>query len=237
MELRVICDNRPYDERLRLCWGFSCLVGDEILFDTGEMGEILLHNMEQLGIDPAALTTVIISHDHYDHTGGLDALLEKNPRISVQALSLFSERFRQMVQHHGSHILVEDDKSRELAPQVYTTGLIQGSYGGRPIAEQSLVIKTEGGVAVITGCAHPGIVKILDRVRGQFEDPLEMVMGGFHLMQESPDAVDLVVQEFMDRQVQRVAPTHCTGEDAIEVFARSYGDKCLDIGAGSPVTI
>jgi 7,8-dihydropterin-6-yl-methyl-4-(beta-D-ribofuranosyl)aminobenzene 5'-phosphate synthase len=237
MKLQVVCDNRPHDERLRLCWGFSCLVGKSVLFDTGEMGEILRHNMEQLHLTPQQISTVIISHDHYDHTGGLDTLLEQNPKIKVHALSPFFQRFHQMVERHGKDVLVEEDQPHEVESNVYTTGLIGGSYGGRGIAEQSLVIKTPSGMVVITGCAHPGIIKIVDRVRDRFGDPLRVVMGGFHLMQDSPDAVDLVIQEFLDRQVQRVAPTHCTGEDAIEAFSRSYGEKCLDIGAGSSVTI
>jgi len=62
-------------------WGFSCLVESDdqkILFDTGAKAEVLAGNMKKLGIDLFQIDAVFISHDHWDHTGGLAAVLEKN---------------------------------------------------------------------------------------------------------------------------------------------------------------
>ncbi|MGD8597813.1 MAG: MBL fold metallo-hydrolase, partial [Anaerolineae bacterium] len=47
-----------------------------VLFDTGQSGSVLLHNLDLLGVEPATIDAVAISHAHYDHTGGLPALLE-----------------------------------------------------------------------------------------------------------------------------------------------------------------
>ena len=56
---------------------FLITVGDEkILFDTGSKGNILLHNMKKLNISPDDITKLVISHGHYDHTGGLPAFLD-----------------------------------------------------------------------------------------------------------------------------------------------------------------
>lgn len=76
MQLKIICDNRIYGKRLDICWGFSCLTGGNLLFDTGESEEVFLGDMQKLNI-----STVVISHDHYDHTGGLTGLLRENRKV------------------------------------------------------------------------------------------------------------------------------------------------------------
>ncbi|MEA3485778.1 MAG: MBL fold metallo-hydrolase, partial [Candidatus Aerophobetes bacterium] len=94
MQFKVVCDNRIYEERMDICWGFSCLVDKDLLFDTGEGEKVLLGNMQKLNISPKDISTVIISHDHYDHTGGLAGLLRENRRIRVYGLSNFSTLFK-----------------------------------------------------------------------------------------------------------------------------------------------
>ncbi|HCS49295.1 MAG TPA: hypothetical protein DIW61_13985 [Candidatus Aminicenantes bacterium] len=67
-------------------WGFSCLIeGTEktILFDTGTQPQILMHNVGVLGVDLKKVDEIVISHGHDDHTGGLTAVLEKNPNVTV----------------------------------------------------------------------------------------------------------------------------------------------------------
>ncbi len=88
MTMTILYDNNPYDHRLKTAWGFSCLIefkGKAILFDTGRDGRILLENMKILNKDPKAINTVILSHIHGDHTGGLESLLREksNSRIYV----------------------------------------------------------------------------------------------------------------------------------------------------------
>ena len=71
--------------------------GRRILFDTGQSGTVLVHNLKLLGIDPATIDAVAISHADYDHTGGLPALLPLlRPGIPLFAnADLFRERFSQ----------------------------------------------------------------------------------------------------------------------------------------------
>jgi len=69
--------------------------GHQVLFDTGQSGEVLLHNLDALGLDPKGLDALIVSHGHYDHTGGLSALLEQRPGIPFYAHpDLFLPRYR-----------------------------------------------------------------------------------------------------------------------------------------------
>jgi len=70
----IICDNYTTREDLEASWGFSCLInhgGKNILFDTGSDSIVLSNNMARLGIDPAAIDLMMISHLHWDHTGGI----------------------------------------------------------------------------------------------------------------------------------------------------------------------
>jgi 7,8-dihydropterin-6-yl-methyl-4-(beta-D-ribofuranosyl)aminobenzene 5'-phosphate synthase len=68
--------------------GLAILVeadGKKILFDTGQSGNVLLHNVERLNIDLTDIDAIVLSHGHYDHTGGLTSVLKvaKNPKIYV----------------------------------------------------------------------------------------------------------------------------------------------------------
>jgi len=62
MRIAVVYDNRTLGPTLTSAWGFSCLVDDDLLFDTGGDGRTLLSNMAQMGIDPAGIRTVVLSH-------------------------------------------------------------------------------------------------------------------------------------------------------------------------------
>ncbi|KYH38709.1 MAG: hypothetical protein AYL28_002660 [Candidatus Bathyarchaeota archaeon B23] len=83
-ELIILYDNNPYDPRLEISWGFSCLLNlnqTTILFDTGGDGRLLLNNMKRLGIDPREVDIIVLSHIHGDHVGGLNAVLEADGSI------------------------------------------------------------------------------------------------------------------------------------------------------------
>ena len=84
MRITIVYDNEA-NPGLRSGWGFSCLVEAEerILFDTGPTGEELLFNIERLAIEARSIDKVIISHEHWDHIGGLRTLIEINSDIQV----------------------------------------------------------------------------------------------------------------------------------------------------------
>ena len=74
VRIAVVYDNRSLDRQLSPSWGFSCLVGDDLLFDTGGDGPRLVSNMARMGFDPRRIRSVVLSHAHGDHTGGIAAL-------------------------------------------------------------------------------------------------------------------------------------------------------------------
>jgi 7,8-dihydropterin-6-yl-methyl-4-(beta-D-ribofuranosyl)aminobenzene 5'-phosphate synthase len=230
----VICDNNPYKEGLATAWGFSALVnGTEktILFDTGGDGSLLLNNMEKLAINPESIDTVVLSHIHGDHTGGLDSFLEKNSKVTVYLPKSFPRRFKDNVQAYGAK-MVEVEQALKICEGVYSTGQL-----GRWIKEQSLIIQTEAGLIIITGCAHPGIVDMVSAAKDFLKDDILLVMGGFHLEWASRGKIEKVISSFKQLQVRYVAACHCSGHKAAHLFERHFGKNYLNIGAGKIITL
>jgi len=110
---------------------------------------------------------------------------------------------------------------------VYTSGELGGG-----LKEQSLVLKTCQGLVIITGCAHPGIVEIVEHVRGLFEENVYLLIGGFHLMGKSPKELREIAKKLDELKVERIAPCHCSGDTARGFFRQYYGDNYITCAAG-----
>ena len=234
LSIIVIYDNNPYKKELKTAWGFSCFIkGPEktILFDTGGNGSILVKNMEKLGINPKEIDFVVLSHAHWDHVGGLHAIIEKNPTVTVYILKSFPRSFKEDLIKHGIKT-VEVQEPLKICEGFYTTGEL-----GTWIKEQSLLIDTEKGVIVITGCAHPGIVKIVSKAKDLVKNDVLLVIGGFHLSDKSKEEIEKIVFNFRRLGVSYVGPCHCSGRTAKDLFKKEYGKNFLDIGVGKKLTI
>jgi 7,8-dihydropterin-6-yl-methyl-4-(beta-D-ribofuranosyl)aminobenzene 5'-phosphate synthase len=233
----IVYDNNAYDPRLKTAWGFSCLIeyrGQVILFDTGGDSPTLLANMATLGIDPGEIETVVLSHIHGDHTSGLSGLLPMfavaGDGLTVFVPQSFPARFKDAVRTR-TH-LVEVREPREIGDGVYTTGEL-----GTGIIEQSLMVRTDEGLVVVTGCAHPGIVEIIRKAKTLSGDGVYLVLGGFHLGGKSQREIEGILSEFRRLGVRKVAPCHCTGEQAIRMFRQGYGEDFIQAGAGRVIRV
>lgn len=237
MQMKIIYDNFTVSPEFKAGWGFSCLVDDRILFDTGEEPEAIFHNLSRLAVDFHKIQAVVISHDHWDHTGGLWALLEKRPGLPVYACPGFSDEFKEKVRELRGQ-LIENPVLAPLEASIFVTGEILGEYKGAPLPEQALVIHTPRGLVVLTGCSHPGIILILQRVQAAFPaTAIRLALGGFHLKDSNPAQIQSVIQALQKMRVQQVAPTHCTGEVAQQFFHESFGADYLVIHAGKILEI
>jgi len=232
MEVKIVFDNTNLNEKFIPGWGFSCLVDKTVLFDTGEKSEYLFKNMKKLDIDISKIEKVVISHDHWDHTGGLWGLLEKTEDIDVYGCPNFGEDFKKKVVSLGGNLILTEGLGK-VKNNIFATGEIAGNYKGSFIAEQALLIKEKEGIIIITGCSHPGIIKIIKSIKENFpEERITFVFGGFHLMDRDIREIELIVEKFKELKVEKVGPTHCTGYEAQTIFKNEYKDQFIQIAAG-----
>ena len=160
LKITILYDNYVYTPGTKSDWGFACLIeGTEktILFDTGTKSSILLHNVKTLGVDLNKVEMIVISHNHGDHTGGLYTVLTQYKRVPVYMPASTGDEIVKKMEDDGVRVYREA-KPVKLCEKVFLTGEM-----GDSIKEQSLVIDSPGGLIVLTGCAHPGIVKITER--------------------------------------------------------------------------
>lgn len=234
-ELVIIYDNNPFDSRLKTAWGFSCLVRlpqRTILFDTGGDSSTLLYNLNQLNIDPKQVDTVVLSHIHGDHTGGLGGFLEQNSKVTVYLPKSFPQNFKQDVSSFGAEV-EEISEAREIFPGVYTTGELNGG-----IREQSLIITTDSGLVIITGCSHPGIVNIIRKAKGVVPDSeVYLVVGGWHLGGASATQLEAIIASFRQLGVTKVAPCHCSGDNTRQLFKERYAEDYIESGVGKRIPL
>ncbi|MHC4941574.1 MAG: MBL fold metallo-hydrolase [Planctomycetota bacterium] len=234
LQITVVFNNEPLRSSLKTEWGFACHIEGlekEILFDTGGNGELLLSNMRKLGLDPASVDLVMLSHIHGDHVGGLEKLAAVNPDLTICMPKSFPEAFRSMYQEAGFEI-IEADQALRLAGNAHSTGEL-----GMAIIEQSLILDTPQGLVIVTGCAHPGIVETLEKTEQILKRKIHLVMGGFHLGRASEQEIQTIIARFKDWGVEKVAPTHCTGDTAVRLFKEAWGDDYVDAGCGAKISI
>ena len=213
MRITVLYDNlaRP---PAREGWGFSALIEVQerkILFDTGADRLVLEHNVRALGIDLSELTDLFLSHPHCDHVGGLSHVLEKAKGVHIWAPYVMGDHLRPRARRAKAELTLVKGP-RRLGEGLWTTGTM-----GRGVKEQGMVVATGEGPALITGCAHPGIVRMASRAARIAGGKLRLVLGGFHLARLSPDELARLTED-LQALAAAVAPGHCTGGGATKAL-------------------
>ena len=192
MDLKILYDNEAV-EGFRRGFGFSCFVcKKKMLFDTGGDVGTLLFNMRKFMINPKDIDKIALSHEHGDHTGGIQ-ILDYCGKVKVFVPRSFSSRFKRRLASHSNVNLKEVSGAEEIDDGVFTTGEL-----GHFIKEQSLIVKTGNGLTVITGCSHSGLENIL-RVSSRLGD-ICGVVGGFHGFSKL-EAL---------KGIRLIVPCHCT---------------------------
>ncbi len=214
--------------------GFSAfIVFDQygILFDTGGDTTILLGNVRALRCDSRNLDAVVISHNHWDHVYGLpgvNRIGEIVPKVYVPGSSQDS------VLRQNPHLdIMPVDEPAEILPRVWLTGEMETTYRDIALYEQAMILDDDDGLYVITGCAHPGIVEIIERAREILPGrPIALVTGGFHLVNAGEKDVRDISRRLKELGVMAIAPSHCTGNQAMEIFGKDWGERYLDLYLG-----
>ena len=233
VEITVLYDNYTLTEGCTTDWGFSCFIkGMEkcILFDAGAYGNILLGNMDKLGINAQDADLMVISHNHGDHTGnwqtngGVLSFLARNSNILAYLPSTVPSGPIQTIKATGA-TTQSVYAQRQICDGVHLTGLMGG-------IEQSMILETPKGLVVVTGCAHPGIVNIIQKAKQMLDKDIYFVFGGFHLLNDSDSQIMSKIDQFKSLGVRKVGASHCTGDRAIELFRQEYGKDFVPIGVG-----
>ena len=216
MDLKILYDNEAI-KGFRGRWGFSCLVGEKLLFDTGADLDTLLFNMHRFNVNINVIDKIVFSHEHGDHTGGFQ-IIEHLRKVKIYLPKSFSRHFKRRVSSFPNVELVEISKLEEIDDNIFTTGEL-----GFLIKEQSLIVKTNKGLTVITGCSHPGLDRILrtasklGRIYG--------VVGGFHTFNK----LEIL------RDVSLIVPCHCTARK--REIIKLYPDSSMKCSAGLRIEI
>ena len=243
-----------------LGWGYSLFIrhGEwTILFDGGTSAEVLAHNARSYGVDLADVDFAVLSHRHGDHTAGIDYLLKVNPDVRLYvpsdgAFGYDSPAHRQYrpgyrYQTDSVSFVGESAKIEDGIHLIYTESDRTGTFWRYPpneevpeliqMPELSLALEAPTGeLLLITGCSHSGVEKIVKETRRTTGEEVTLLTGGFHLLPYPAEYVSDLAHRLRDELgVGEVAPTHCTGDDAIQAFEDVYGDSHIATGLGTRI--
>ena len=213
MKITIVYDNETMRTGCGADWGFACVVevekGPNLLFDTGAKGSLLIDNLQKLGFDPSVVSSIFISHPHWDHTGGLSALLKINKKATVYIPSSCPVPA-------GAAQVVSVKDHCQIQEDVFSTGELENM-------EQTLVVKSQEGLILITGCSHPGVRAIL-KAAEVYGKPYAL-LGGLHGFKEMELLEDLKL----------VCPCHCTQHKG--KIKASHPEKFTACGVGKVIEI
>ncbi len=222
MKFIILYDNYTLKKPFKSGWGFSAYFPEiGLLFDTGEAVAPLRFNLEQAGFSLSDVRYLVLSHEHWDHIGGVE-LFGKG--IKLFAPQSFSSSFVVRIKNLGMEF-VPISSPQKIVDNFYTTGEM-----GNEVIEQSLIVMGKKA-NVFTGCSHPGIVNIVKKAK-ELHNEIGMVVGGFHLLHKSKSEIEDIAKEIKNMGVDKILPTHCTGDMAKGIFKDMFGDRYYECGAG-----
>lgn len=242
--LTFLCDNEA-PQGLASEWGLSVAIepddGSLWLWDTGQ-SDLFLRNAAVLGIHAAHADGLAFSHGHYDHTGGLQALLDAgfHGRILAHSTATAVRYSHEKTVHEigppaplPAYEPVQG--SKELAPglTMFTDiprrpGLFQavrnfsydreGNCPDHVPDDAFLLLETPQGPVVLLGCCHSGLENSLLHLRDRYGadrmKSLRAVVGGLHLYAAEKSQWEATARTLEEFNVQTLAIGHCTGDNA-----------------------
>ena len=229
MHITIVYDNYAYNPVARVSSGFACVVKtpiETVLFDTGIHGPTLLYNLERLNFSPQEIDSIVISHIDGDHIGGLFKILEEKRDVRVYVPRSFPVAFKDMITLYGAKVM-EVGRRMQICPGVETTGEM-----GHWIKEQAVMVRTQGGIVVIVGDTHSGVINVIKKVKRLTRAKIYMLIGGFSLGNASPTELKSIVKSFRRLGVEMVAPSHSSGDRTRELFLKEYKENYIDSGVG-----
>lgn len=240
----------------------------KLLVDTGASDKFL-KNAQILGIDLHKIDTVILSHGHYDHAGGLLAFAKINSHANIYmqktAVGAYYHQYDTGDKYIGidGHIaqlpqviFVEEnlfiDEELELFSNV--TGRTMWPKGNQELVEkrpkgnvqdtfrheQYLVLSQEDKKYVLSGCAHNGVINILDKYRELYHDEPDVMISGFHMMKKSGYTIEdeRAIKETAKKLLHtktKFYTGHCTGEYPYGIMKEILGEQLQYCRSGQEI--
>ncbi|MCU0290651.1 MAG: MBL fold metallo-hydrolase [Thermoanaerobaculaceae bacterium] len=247
--ITILYDNTAATRGLRAAWGFAALVeanGRTVLFDTGGDPAVLRDNLATLKVDASRIQAVVISHFHGDHTEGAGGIAAPKG-TNVYTPHSFAPYGNAMTALTAAGLVpVAVEESRSLFDGIAIAAPLQ--FPSRKLSatgmvsideawEQALLVETPRGLVVVVGCAHAGIVPMLEQVRKATGKPIHMVVGGFHLLEKPLAEARAIAAAVRSLGVALAGPTHCTGDDGILAFREVFGDAFVHGGVGQVIEV
>ncbi len=274
VKLTVLCENTAgVAHGLVGEWGLSIFIeknGKKILFDTGQSGS-LLTNAAVLGIDLKSVDALVLSHGHYDHTGGLRAFLQYRGKLPVYAHpDLFALHYKSSEEPKYIGVPYRKEELESLgaefsfvseplvvAPGVFVSGEVPRKTvfekadeslfcleNGKKVIpdkfndDMSLYCFTPKGILIVLGCAHAGLVNIVQHAREVTgESRIYGIIGGTHLGPVPVEQQSATIDYLKELDLQFLAANHCTGLPVISRLAGAFGPRFKFCPAGSSFTI
>jgi len=243
----------------------------KILFDCGQ-GTLFLKNAKQCGIDLKAVDLVVISHGHFDHGGGLSAFLEVNDKakiyISRHAFGDFYLQktngelqyigLDQALQSNERFILIDQDTQINEHLKLYTNiqptrlnsmanhhlySIHDHHKINDDFSHEIDLVVTEGSQKILcAGCAHSGIINIIDQISLKEGKVFNTVIGGFHLDRHMPltsedKALIHEITSIMMKSSTQVYTCHCTGLNPYALMKEIMGNQIDYLSVGQTIEI
>ena len=262
IKLTTLCENTVAGPGFSGEWGLSILIqidDQNILFDTGAESAVV-RNADKIGFDLRTIDTIILSHAHGDHTGGLREVMKRTqyPKIITHP-ALWMPKFKknsedETVKFNGIPFRREEiekaadlclsKESVKLSDCMMTSGEISQTTDFETagsqyffkengtlqaddfIDEQALIIQTAGGLIIVSGCAHRGIINTIrhaKKITG--EKSVHTVIGGTHLYPKKQSDVDKTIAELTSMGIQHIGVSHCTGLNVAMQLSSALGER------------
>jgi 7,8-dihydropterin-6-yl-methyl-4-(beta-D-ribofuranosyl)aminobenzene 5'-phosphate synthase len=204
------------------------LDGKRMLLDTGTDPDVMEHNLITAGVDVDELDLVVVSHNHYDHTGGLQRLRKLNPDVPVylppnQVFAVDGEIIEDHLQVTPNILVV---RGRTNVP---TAGISD---------DLSVVIRGRSGPYVLSTCSHSGVEQIVDRAAQLVGGPVYYFSGGARLVNRPTSHTRLVAEALAKHRVQVVSPSHCSLSHRVDrKFRETLGESIVSSQLGKKIEI